>query len=46
MKSRSFQQELLAKKDYPGFDKTRNENQINSTKLSRNILYALECGIN
>lgn len=46
MKSRSFQNELLTKKDYPDFDKTRSENQINLTKISWAALYALECGNN
>lgn len=38
--------DLLLKKDYPGFDKTRSENQFKSTKLNWDILYGLECGIN
>ncbi len=46
MKNRSFQKELSTKNDYPGFDKTRSENRLNSTKLNWTILYALECGIN
>ncbi len=38
--------ELLAKKEYPGFDKTRSENKFNINKLNWNKLIALECGIN
>jgi hypothetical protein len=38
--------ELLTKKEYPGFDKTRSENQFNTTKLNNDRFIALECGIN
>jgi len=41
MKNRSIRNELLMKKDYPDFDKTRSESQTNSIKLSWTLLYAL-----
>lgn len=41
-----IQRELSTKKEYPGFDKTRIENQYNMSKLNWDKLIALECGIN
>jgi hypothetical protein len=38
--------ELFTKKEYPGFDKTRIENQFKMSKLNWDKLVALECGIN
>lgn len=46
MKNHSFQKGFLPRKEYPGFDKTHSDKQIDYTKLNWSIIYGLECGIN
>jgi hypothetical protein len=46
LREHSFLVRSLPKKDYPGFDKTHSDRQIDSTKLNWSIIYALESGFN